>query len=1472
MKNENKFKSMAVAMLMLVSVIAVSTVVTSTTVTNNDVAESTPAPGATYALVLDFTLKENGTDSLLAGTLPGAGTILASAGEAVDWGASTTVTGNLSYYDAANGGVWNAAADCIFNDTNENGLYNTGETVLAGTAPADGTAITGVGVLDGDWNGIVTFDASTGDAWDPTVDAIFYEADANRCYQDSLNDVDIANTGTMSIANTENVTSFALWAESGDTSGFQSDEDIFLTENDSDATTFTNVYDCGTDGYNITSTTTGHRFYITANMSGLAYPGTTLKIKLDFDANTLNSTDGTAYLTDFTNANAQTAGKLGIDYFEGNQSGPANIIKTNPDSIYYGNTVSIKVDTSLLESTGNYYLYRPYYKRSGSIPGAYTYELQWVSITAGGGSVYIVSDQSSTKTFSDISLDYAGMWLIENDADPSDCNGTDTDYAYFWVNNTSPYTIDVSNDDIYYANNESITITVTEEGSTAPTWIDVRSDDDTLVIHSWEPDGTLSLTGTTANFSSAGNFTVDAYYDNDVTMIGYDSYGYSAAYGYTEPSALVDTATNYSIYCGPWDPYEKNASSQTIRVRTGEPTVTVQSGNDTMYWGFDGEVNITIKGYDGENLSGSDANLNVFAFNEDDVNVSANLTIDSSNIANGYIHVSSTTWGKDGTYSYGENGTWYVYIFKNIDADSGANEYSQEWNTTAEWEVARAPKGQFKWIDDDGTVFDDDDNDGVIPNVPSIWQLPLTIKFDIYDEEGNAFGDLASGESSSILECAENITISGDSLFTGSVDTFPAYTSGFFNDPHWEIPIIPTMSVGGGEITITVTAFNSTLTETLSIGGTDYEEHGSVVEVSPNSFQIDQEDQSLSITIKNAETGSSNPYCTAYLYYLDDNGEPINQTGSSPNTKYVAYATASGGEYTLVFNMTQQTENQTYVDFDGDSSVSDTEIMAPRNLTIFVDGPGNRDGYALIKMTSVNDLEVELSHITILAGKQYDDFYINCTLIGNTTDTPDEGDKDKFHIKIIDEDDDDVTDTLLNGIDANDLTDDGDYIFRFNNVYATEPGTYTIYAYNNTHDSTDYNATLVVEQVTVTCDKTPLIWKYDENISATFTVTYNGNAINGSLVLDNISLTTHEDGDYNKTWMNSSFDGSTDQALNSSIEIESDELINGVITLHDITANYLADEKAQQNITFWFKPDSDDGAGAYARASGMLPVSVPTVTPTQQYVAVGQTTSVDITVTGRGTLLDDIYVGLHGRGIEQNGTSGTDGIVTFSVLPTSSGNISIDVGEEGRTVETVLIATNWKLDVSVSPTDVNEGEEFTVMVTEERSGDKVEGATVKIQGVSTMTTDSNGEATFTAPEVTSDRTYTVSTSKAGYAPETDQITVRVINVPRLVISADEKVGPGESFEVAVAKDSGDPVIGATVEFNGKTYTTKAGGVATLTAPTEKGDYTITASFGIFEDATTTIKVTDTGGIPGFELLTLVAALGVAFILLRRRRQ
>ena len=190
-------------------------------------------------------------------------------------------------------------------------------------------------------------------------------------------------------------------------------------------------------------------------------------------------------------------------------------------------------------------------------------------------------------------------------------------------------------------------------------------------------------------------------------------------------------------------------------------------------------------------------------------------------------------------------------------------------------------------------------------------------------QDGSGYGDQASSDLNAPDEKGENITISGNALFTGTLDKIPGVTYTAATDI-WKVPIIPTMSVGGGEITITADVFNSTAEGILSIGGNDYEENGSVVEVTPNDFMIDQEDQTLTVTVKNSNTGTENPYAEVSLYYLDENslikGNYISKTSDSP--------------YTLEFNITQQTDNQT----DDDSANFD-EIKAPRNLTIYVNGP-----------------------------------------------------------------------------------------------------------------------------------------------------------------------------------------------------------------------------------------------------------------------------------------------------------------------------------------------------------------------------------------------------------------------------------------------------------------------------------------------------------------------------------------------------
>jgi len=311
-------------------------------------------------------------------------------------------------------------------------------------------------------------------------------------------------------------------------------------------------------------------------------------------------------------------------------------------------------------------------------------------------------------------------------------------------------------------------------------------------------------------------------------------------------------------------------------------------------------------------------------------------------------------------------------------------------------------------------------------------------------------------------------------------------------------------------------------------------------------------------------------------------------------------------------------------------------------------------------MKPTNDLKVTFEALdspatsTLLAGYKYSYFYINISKIddtGNASQTPDEDDYTDLIVKIYDEDGDDVT-TSIGSISTSDMsaTNMGnDYIYKLKNEYITKAGLFTVYAKNHTSDSTDNNATIDVKQAHVECDKTPFIWVYDDNISATFTVTseITGERLNGTLRIENMTWT---DGTYNRTWTN------TSDPSNDTLDLsDNDGFVNGQITVNDITANFLPEGEALSNITFWFKPElSDGGDGEWAKASGKVGVSVPTVTPSPMYASIGTITTITCTVTGRGTPLEDIYVGLDGRGIsvaDTNGTTGTDGTIEFSITP-----------------------------------------------------------------------------------------------------------------------------------------------------------------------------------------------------------------------------
>jgi hypothetical protein len=695
-----------------------------------------------------------------------------------------------------------------------------------------------------------------------------------------------------------------------------------------------------------------------------------------------------------------------------------------------------------------------------------------------------------------------------------------------------------------------------------------------------------------------------------------------------------------------------------------------------MYWGFDGEVNVSIKDTSDDPIPTGAGGYHVEVFNRAGENVTSYLTI---NKYNGYCRINSSAWGLSSGSAIGQNGSWTVNIWvdKNSDKTHENKQWTEEWNGSIKFKVQKAPGLQFKWIDDDGAYFTDDNFDAVIPKIPPIANVPLNVKFQIIGNDHTNFGDGGAGY---VTRAMENITISGNSLFTGKLNTIPGVS---YSSPTWTVPIIPTMSQNGGTITIsgtwkTTSKTYGTFSEELDVGGTKFSTNGSVVTVTPSMFEIGN-DQTLTVHVKSSNN-LAYPWANVGLYYIGDqdggtNGQPIYSHLVSDQIGGTA-----DGKYELEFNTTMQTTNQTKSGCAGF-----TDQRAPRNLTIYVSAYNAGYGYALVQMKPKSNLKVEVFPETMLAGYEYDMFYINTSVVttGNTTELPYKDDYDELTIRILDEDGKVVTDSIGASFTNAQINADSeigkDYVVDIPNAYIKKGGTYTVNVFNHTCNSNGNNATLVVKQAKVTVDKTPLIWRSDDNISVTFTVTdeITGELLNGSLRIDNITW----DVDYNKTWTNCSFDGTVDQGGNQSIEVsEAEGFVNGRITIQDITPNFLDPEVSYQDITFWFQPElADGGLGEFARAKGRLPISVPTITTDKKYISVGRENTIILTTTGRGIPIPNVWVRIHGEGILANSTAGVsddEGNVVFSIKPTATGNISIDVGEQGRTIDEVIMVTS----------------------------------------------------------------------------------------------------------------------------------------------------------------------------------------------------
>jgi len=819
---------------------------------------------------------------------------------------------------------------------------------------------------------------------------------------------------------------------------------------------------------------------------------------------------------------------------------------------------------------------------------------------------------------------------------------------------------------------------------------------------------------------------------------------------------------------------------------------------------------------------------------------------------------------------------------------NGANKaYTEEWNKSVTFQVKSAVGILvFTMVDDDGAVPGGTDTDGVIRRVPNRGlEQAVNISFKIKNQNHRYLGSYDAEEA------MKNITLTGDALFLedGSVrlDKFPqgmvSYTGA---TGVWKITLTPTMKLNGGNINIAINwGSYGTHSEDIAIGGASV--NGTIVEISPKEFTYGV-NQTISVTVTHPTTGNDLTGGTVYLYWLRDDGhlgDMVNYT-STPDS-------SGGNTYSMPFTTTAQSTWQS----NATNGWSSTK--APRNLTAFVSVSNVGYGYAKTKMKAVEDLKVTVYPTKVMAGKVLankgysNSLWMNVSTIdsiGNDTGRPLNTD---LKVRIFNSTGHDVT-RIIGGFDLTE-NDGVAYNHNFSGDWFREPGTYTVHAYNNTHKSWgSYNATLEVLPVHVECDIGDFIWGVDENISATFTLTWDGQPINNSgftdyLQVDNVSKQNSGSAtQFNRSWMNTSFnwglkgtgaDSTSHGITNTSLELSKGigQLENGIVKVSDLTADLLDENPATGNgyvrpaertISFNYKPDS---SSKYANCTGSIKVKLPDVSLNPNSLPFNEPAIVTASVTGRGAALENVNVSLVIPGLtgERYAFTDSQGKAVFAFTPPATGNIVVKI--ENRTSALTIPVTSFSC--YIEDVTANEGESFTVMVKNgSATGTALNGATVTITGVGTGTTNANGEATFTAPIITSDRTYAISATLEGHAEAT--ATLNVINVPVLSIVSSDEVKGCTTFEVTIADDSGNSIIGATITSStGDTFTSGVNGIAEVKALDKEGTMTLTASKdGFATSDTKTITVTKCDGVPGFELISLIAALGIAFIIFKRRRQ
>lgn len=290
-----------------------------------------------------------------------------------------------------------------------------------------------------------------------------------------------------------------------------------------------------------------------------------------------------------------------------------------------------------------------------------------------------------------------------------------------------------------------------------------------------------------------------------------------------------------------------------------------------------------------------------------------------------------------------------------------------------------------------------------------------------------------------------------------------------------------------------------------------------------------------------------------------------------------------------------------------------------------------------------------------------------------------------------------------------------------------------------------------------------------------------------------------------------------------------------------------------------------------------------------------------VTATDSAGQVEGATARLSGQGTIRTADTGVDGLAVLG--PVERGEYDLRVSEPGYLTNSTAVTLDGAVNRTITLREADR--QLTVRVVDDKFDPPrtLSEATVEIEGVATLTTGSNGQRGTTVAVNTD---YEMTATKDGYESVTrtvsvvesaESVTLAVQREEAISVAVTaQRVLLGETTELTVTDEYGQPVAGATVSVDGtergqtdnqgtydltvdsagnRTVTVSADGLltsATIEGVEAAAPETPTATATQTDTATPTETAAAGGGSPGFGVTAVLAALVAlaGFVLARAR--